>query len=315
LGSFRRRALGLSIVLAALGPISAASDARTGGAAGQQAAAPRYPVDVKAVALDVLVTDQEGRLVSGLRPDDFRVLEQGVPQELSFFTARRTPVTVVVLLDGSASVRSDMLSIQKAAHRFIKKLASGDRARIGFFHDEVVFGPRFTDDMTEHSAMINQMRPQRSTHLYDALIESFEKLQRVPDRKALLVFSDGEDQGSRTSMQDALKAARQSDVSVYAVGILGWTAEGGTHANQGLLEEIARLTGGRAFFPEKEKQMQSAFDRIRAEIHHQYRMGYVPPSGPRGDGAWREIQVEMTRRKELVVRCRRGYYGDRPLAP
>ncbi|RPH42764.1 MAG: VWA domain-containing protein [Planctomycetota bacterium] len=234
---------------------------------------------------------------------------------MSFFSAGRTPVTIVVLLDSSASVRADMLSIQKAANRFMKKLAHGDRARIGFFHDQVVFGPRFTDDMAEHSAMINQMRPQRSTHLYDALVESFEKLERVGDRKALLVFSDGDDQGSRTSKEDALEAARQSDVSFYAVGILGWSAEGGTHTNQDLLEQIARLTGGRAFFPENEKQMQSAFDRIRAEIHNQYRMGYVPASGGEGPRHWREIQVELTRRKDLVVRCRRGYYSDRPQTP
>ena len=297
------------------GTSPAAPEAWTGQSAGQPSDAPRYPVDVRAVALDVLVTDREGRFVSGLGPDDFRVLEQGAPQELSLFTARRTPVTVVVLLDSSASVRSDVTSIQKAANRFIKNLASGDRARIGFFHDQVVFGPRFTDDMAEHSAMINQMQPQRSTHLYDALVESFEKLERVPDRKALLVFSDGEDQGSRTSMQGALDAARQSDVSVYAVGILGWSAEGGRHTNQGLLEQIARLTGGRAFFPESGKEMQKAFDRIRAEIHHQYRMGYVPASGGERPGQWREIQVELTRRKDLVVRCRHGYYGDRPQAP
>jgi Ca-activated chloride channel family protein len=261
------------------------------------------------------VTDREGRFVSGLRPDDFRVLEQGVPQELSFFTAGRTPVTIVVLLDSSASVRSDMLSIQKAANRFIKKLANGDRARIGFFHDEVVFGPRFTDNMAEHSAMISQMQPQRSTHLYDALIESFEKLERVPDRKALLVFSDGEDQGSQTSMQGALEAARRSDVSVYSVGLVGWSAAGGMHTNQRLLEQIARLTGGSAFFPENEKQMQQAFDQICAEIHHQYRMGYAPANGGEGSGQWREIQVELTRRKDLVVRCRRGYYSDRPQTP
>jgi Ca-activated chloride channel family protein len=281
----------------------------------RSAAAPRYPVDVKVVALDVLVTDQEGRFVSGLRPDDFRVLEEGARQELSFFAAGRTPVTVVVLLDSSASVRSDMLSIQKAANRFIKRLASGDRARIGFFHDEVVFGPRFTDDMTEHAAMISQMRPQRSTHLYDALVESFEKLERVRDRKALLVFSDGDDQGSRTSMPDALEAARRSDVCVYAVGVLGWSAAGGTHTNQKLLDQIARLTGGRAFFPGDEKEMQKAFDRIRAELHHQYRMGYVPAGGGGGGGRWREIHVEMTRRKNLIVRCRHGYYSDGPEAP
>ena len=293
----------------------AASGAWTRQGAGQRSDTPRYAVDVQVVALDVLVTDQEGRFVSGLRPDDFRVLEQGVPQELSFFSAGRTPVTIVVLLDSSASVRADMLSIQKAAHRFIKKLASGDRARVGFFHDEVVFGPRFTDDMAEHSAMINQMRPQRSTHLYDALIESFEKLERVLERKALLVFSDGEDQGSQTSAQVALEAARESDVSVYAIGILGWSAADGRHTNQGLLEQIARMTGGRAFFPENEKQMQKAFDRIRDEIHHQYRMGYVPAGGGEGGRQWREIRVELTRRTDLAVRCRHGYYSDRPQAP
>lgn len=315
-GAYRRRALGFSIGLTVLlGANPGASEAWTGQGAVQRSDAPRYSVDVRAVALDVLVTDEEGRFVSGLRPDDFRVLEQDVPQELSFFSPGRTPVTIMILLDSSASVRSDMLSIQKAANRFIKKLEPGDRARIGFFHDEVVFGPRFTDDMAEHSAMINQMQPQRSTHLYDALTESFEKIERVPDRKALLVFSDGEDQGSRTSTQGALEAARRSDVSVYAVGILGWSAAGGRHTNQRLLEQVARLTGGRAFFPENEKQMQKAFDRIRDEIHHQYRMGYVPASGGEGGRQWREIQVELTRRKDLVVRCRRGYYTDRSQIP
>ena len=301
--------------MALVGSHPAASEAWARQGAGQHPGAPRYPVDVRAVALDVLVTDPEGGFVSGLRPDDFRVLEQGVPQELSFFSAGRTPVTIVVLLDSSASVRADMLSIQKAANRFIRKLGSGDRARIGFFHDEVVFGPRFTDDMTEHSAMINQMRPQRSTHLFDALVESFEKLEPVPDRKALLVFSDGDDQGSRTSTRAALEAARESDVSVYAVGVRGWSASGGTHTNQGLLEEVTRVTGGRAFFPSNDKQMQSAFDRICDEIHHQYRMGYVPASRVEGGRQWREIQVEMTRRKNLVVRCRHGYYSGGPPAP
>jgi Ca-activated chloride channel family protein len=297
------------------GPAASETWAKQG--AGQRGDAPLYPVDVRAVALDVLVTDQEGRFVSGLRSDDFKVVEQGVPQKLSFFVADRTPVTVVVLLDSSASVRSDMLSIQKAANRLIRRLASGDRARIGFFHEQVVFGPRFTDDMREHSAMINQMQPQRSTHLYDALVESLEKLAPVPDRKALVVFSDGEDQGSRTAMKDALEAARRSDVSVYSVGLRGWSADGGMHTNERLLEQIARLTGGRAFFPGSAKEMQKAFDRIGSELHHSYRMGYVPEGGEAGAGQWREIRVKLTRREDLVVRCRGGYYyyADRPQAP
>jgi VWFA-related protein len=116
-------------------------------------------------------------------------------------------------------------------------------------------------------------------------------------------------------MPDALEVVGTFDVSVYSVGILGWSAAGGTHTNRRLLEQIARLTGGCAFFFENEKQMQKVFDRIRAEIHHQYRMGYVPASGGEGPGQWREIQVELTRRKDLVVRCRRGYYSDRPQTP
>ena len=315
-GAGRRRVLRYSIALTALlAAFSVASTVGSApGASGQQDA-PRYPVDVGGVALDVVVTDQKGRFVPGLKADDFRVLDQGVPQELSFFTASRTPVTVVVLLDSSASVRSNMLPVQKAANRFIDKLARGDRALIGFFHERVVFGPGFTDDMQEHSAMIKRMRPQRSTHLYDALVESFEKLAPVPKRKALLVFSDGEDQGSRSSRQDALEAARRSHASVYAIGLVGWSADDGMHTNQALLEEIARSTGGRAFFPGKEKEMRKAFDRVRAELHSQYRMGYVPLRSEGEAGQWREIQVELTRHEDLVVRSRRGYYSHSQQAP
>ena len=299
-------------VLVGLTPPTSGAEPRE--AAGQEEI-PQYPVDVRAVALDVLVTDHKGRFVSGLKRDDFTVLESGVPQELSFFTAGRTPVTVLVLLDSSASVRSNLLSVQKAANRFIDKLPRGDRARIGFFHNRVVFGPRFTDDMEEHSAMIKQMRPQRSTHLYDALVESLEKLEPVPRRKALLIFSDGEDEGSQTTMEDALEAARRSHVSVYSVGLMGWSTEGGMHTNQGLLEEIARFTGGRAFFPDEPKQMRKAFDRIRDELHSQYRMGYVPKARSEEPTQWREIQVKLTRREDLVVRSRLGYYGGRKQAP
>jgi Ca-activated chloride channel homolog len=312
LGFCHRGALGSCLVLALLGSPPATAQALATQSASQQKTVPRFPVDVRAVALDVVVTDRQGHLVSGLKREDFRVLEEGVPQELTFFIASRTPLTVIVLLDSSASVRSDLRSVQKAANRFIDKLGRGDRARIGYFHERVVFGPRFTDDMKEHSAIVNQMRPQRSTHLYDALVEALRELQPVPKRKALVVFSDGEDQGSRASMSDALEAARQSDVSAYSVGLLGWSADDGMYTNQKLLEQIARLTGGRAFFPRNAKEMEQAFDRIRTELHSQYRMGYVATEDEEEPGRWREIQVELTRRQDLVVRSRLGYYYRDP---
>ena len=275
--------------------------------ASQQESTPRFSLGVSAVALDVVVTDQRGRFVRGLTGDDFLIMEDGVPQELAFFTSEGTPVTVLVLLDSSASVRSNLKDVQNAANRFIDRLPRGDVARIGFFHNRVVFGPRFTDNMNEHVAMINQMRPQRSTHLYDGLLASLRELSTVQDRKALLVFTDGDDEGSETSMEDALEAARRSQVSIYAVGLLGWSAAGGMDINEGLLSQVAEFTGGRAFYPTDEKDMRTAFDTISEELHRQYRMAYFPPTSE-GETEWHDIEVTMTSRRGLDVRTRQGYY-------
>ncbi len=266
-----------------------------------------FSLDVSAVALDVVVTDTRGRFVRGLSPDDFRVLEDGVPQELTFFTSEGTPATTLVLLDSSSSVRANLKNVQNAANRFIDRLPRGDAARIGFFHDRVVFGPAFTADMRQHVAMINQMRPQRSTHLYDALIASLRELSGVRDRKALVLFTDGDDEGSRATMEDALEAARRSRVSIYTVGLRGWSASDGMGINEDLLTQIANYTGGRAFFPEDEKDMREAFDDIAEELHQQYRMAYFPPNSENVDG-WRDIDVSMTSRRGLIVRTRLGYH-------
>ena len=285
----------------------AAAPAPPGSALSQQEGSPSFSLGVSAVALDVVVTDRRGRFVRGLTQDDFLVLEEGTPQELAFFTSEGTPVTVMVLLDSSASIRSNLEEVQNAANRFINRLPRGDEARIGFFHNRVVFGPRFTDNMDEHVAMINQMRPQRSTHLYDALLASLEELSTVQDRKALVLFTDGDDEGSEASMEEALEAARRSLVSVYAVGLVGWSSAGGMDINEGLLSQVTEHTGGLAFFPTDERDMRRAFDTIAEELHRQYRMAYFPPASEGGD-EWRSIEVKMASRQNLVVRTRLGYY-------
>jgi VWFA-related protein len=271
-----------------------------------QEAPPRFSVDVGAVALDVVVTDKKGRFVKNLKEEDFVVMEEGVQQELTFFTADTTPVTVLVLLDSSSSVRANLRPIQKAANRFIDKLSRGDKARIGFFHSQIIFGPQFTDNMKEHIAMINNMRPQRSTHLYDALLASFGELSKVQDRKSLVLFTDGDDEGSRATREDALEAAQRSFASIYTVGFMGWSFDEGMYINEDLLTQLATYTGGRAFYPQKEKELRKAFDSIRDELHRQYRMAYVPKEGAE---EWREVQVKMTKRKNVVVRTRLGYYN------
>ena len=280
-------------------------------AASQQGSA-SFSLGVSAVALDVVVTDARGRFVRGLTQDDFQVLEDGVPQDVAFFTSEGTPATTLVLLDSSSSVRRNLKNVQNAANRFIDRLPRGDMARIGFFHDRVVFGPEFTDSMKQHVAMINQMRPQRSTHLYDALIASLRELATVQNRKALVVFTDGDDEGSEATMADALEAARRSLVSIYAIGLRGWSATDGVDTNEELLTQVAEYTGGRAFFPENEKDMREAFDDIAEELHQQYRMAYFPLGSDDVDG-WRDIDVSMTSRRGLIVRTRLGYHRSEEL--
>ncbi len=277
---------------------------------GQSKQPPRFTIDVNAVTLDVVVTDQKGKFVKNLKEDDFVVLEEGVPQPLTFFTAELTPVTVLVLLDSSSSVRANLKPIQKAANRFLDKLQKEDQALVGFFHDNVIFGPRFTNDMDEHIAMIRNMRPHRSTHLYDAIIAGLKKLSVITDRKTLLLFTDGDDEGSEASMEAALETARRSDASIYTIGFLGWSFEGGMDVNQNLLTQLSRDTGGRSFFPMSEKEIRKSFDAIRDELHRQYRMAYVPSK--KGDETvWRNLEIKMKKRKNLIVRTRKGYY-ERP---
>ncbi|MGE3841722.1 MAG: VWA domain-containing protein [Vicinamibacterales bacterium] len=271
----------------------------------QQDPVASFSVNVDAVALDVIVTEANGRFVNGLTEADFLVLENGIPQKLQLFTADVTPVTVLVLLDSSASVRTHLNDVKAAANRFINRLPRGDAARIGFFHDRVVFGPRFTDNMKEHVAMINQMRPQRSTHLFDAVIEALEALADVRARKALLLFTDGDDEGSTASMQEALEAARRSQAAVYSIGLLGWSSGEGMETNEPLLTQMAADTGGRAFFPKDEKEMRRSFDMMSDELHRQYRMTYFPSDA--SQPGWRTVDVKMTKRMNLVVRTRSGY--------
>lgn len=272
----------------------------------------RFSVEVETVTLDVVVTDRKGRFVQGLKREDFQVLEEGVPQEIFFFTPEPTPVTALVLLDTSSSVRSNLTTIQKAAFDFVDSLGSRDKARIGLFNHNVWFGPEFTRDIYQHMAMMRSMRPSGRTALYDAILASLDKLGTVGDRKALLVFTDGDDskphpEGSESSVEDVIEGARRSEAAIYPIGFIGWSLKRGLSVNEDLLSRIARETGGRAFFPEKEKEMKKSFQRIREELHNQYRIAYQP-SKSSGVSGWRRIQVRIPSKPRVNVRHRFGYY-------
>lgn len=280
----------------------------------------QFAVGVESVTLDVVVVDERGRFVSGLRADDFAIFEGGEPQEIAFFTAEFTPVTTMLLLDSSSSIRSSLGAIQTAAYLFAQNLSEGDRARIGLFANDVRFGPRFTDDLREHYVLLQSMRPGGKTALYDAIIEALEELAVVEGRRSLLVFTDGDDagpaeQGSRSMREDAIEAAKLSEVTIYTVGFTGWGPDGKDSVNRPFLTALAEATGGRAFFPTDVDEVKQAFADMQEDLHRHYRMAYIPEERPELAPSWRPIRVEVTGRDDLTVRTRQGYYTSRAESP
>jgi VWFA-related protein len=278
----------------------------------------RFAVSVDTVTLDVVVVDKKGRFVPGLVSQNFEILEDGLPQDVSFFTAQFTPITTLLLLDSSSSIRSSLAAIQTAAYLFAQNLSEGDRARVGLFTSEVRFGDRFTDSIPEHLAMLNTMKPAGKTALYDAILAALDEFDSVEGRKSLLIFTDGDDagperQGSRSTQEDAVEAAKESDVTIYSVGFAGWGPEGSTSVNRPFLTALAEATGGRAFFPDDIDEVKAAFVEVQQGLHRHYRMAYVPTRETSPDAPWRNIQIKLKGkikgREGLVVRTRQGYYA------
>jgi VWFA-related protein len=273
---------------------------------------PRFSVSVDAVFCSVVVTDSSGRFHSGLSVGDFEVLEDGVPQRLSFFTNERTPVSVVLLLDSSSSIHHSLDGVKKAADNFLRRMETEDRAAIAFFNEELRFVSSFTSDVKALRRAVGTMKAGGATALYDAVLGSLERLSRIEGRTALLVFSDGSDSrpdemGSRASMTQAVEGAKRSEAGIYTIGFLGASPEGYA-INRGFLGEIARASGGRDFYPADVKELNDVFYQIQLDVHSQYRMAYSP-SRPVSNGSWREIKIKVKGSNALNVRARQGYFA------
>jgi len=272
---------------------------------------------VEAVNLSVVVTDKKGRFIPGLGAGDFLVFENRVPQELAFFTSEVTPVTLLVLLDASTSVRESVDTIKEAASNFVSKLWEGDQAIIADFNERVRFSSHFSDDVDRLVQTIQSLYPSGWTALYDSVLLSLEKVSEAEGRKALLVFTDGEDSrsvgyGSEASAKDVVEGAKFSEVTIYTVGFEGRGGMG-SGVNKGFLKRLSEETGGSAFFPKGIGDLNQSFEDIQDELHSQYRLAYVPAKLDK-NGEWRSIEVRVKDRDDLLVRTRQGYYAvpERP---
>ena len=259
-------------------------------------------VDVDVVQVTAVVHDAGGRWVEGLPRESFRVLEDGVPQAIATFMSENIALDLVVAVDVSGSMTEAMPQVKLAVKKFLSALRPEDRVTLLAFNDNVFTLARPTADQAARMNAIDRLAPWGGTAFYEAIIKALEMQGRQTGRRALVVFTDGEDRHSLVPLARAEERVEASDSVLFPIGLgQGATAP----ALKTVLDRLARRSGGRAFYAERASKLDEAFARIVSELSHQYLLGYAP-SNPKKDGAWREIRVEVTD-KDLHVRARQGY--------
>jgi VWFA-related protein len=275
---------------------------------------PQFRTTVDLVSLSVTV--QSGsNYVTDLEQSDFSVFEDGVKQEIIFFTRRAQPVALSLLLDSSASMEGNMQTLQAAAANFVKRMKPTDIAQIIDFDSRVSIRQGFTGDIASLQSAIQQAVPGGSTSLHNAIYVSLKELAKVKvtsdedvRRQALILFSDGEDTSSLVSFEEVLDLAKRSETSIYTIALrCNDNSTRGFREAEFIMRQLAQETGGRSFFPGKIEDLDGVYAQIADELASQYTVGYSSKN-PRVDGAFRRIVVQVAR-ANVTARTKRGYFA------
>jgi len=270
------------------------------------------------VSLNVTVTDSASHYVTDLDEGDFSVFEDGVKQNLTFFSRRQQPIALSLLLDSSASMEQHMSTLQAAAVNFVQRLKSNDIAQVVDFDSRVEIRQNFTSNKGELQAAIEQTSAGGSTSLHNAIYIALKELRKVRAvneedvrRQALIVFSDGEDTSSLVSFEEVLDLAKRSETAIYAIALRGTDTQAkGFREAEFVMRTLAQETGGRAFFPIKIEDLTGVYSQIADELASQYTIGYAS-GNQRRDGAWRRVVVQVSR-PNITPRSKKGYYAPTP---
>ncbi len=277
----------------------------------------RISVDVSRVQLLFTVSDKKGRFVTNLNKSDFEVFEAKKPQAITEFTAETDlPLRLAILIDTSNSIRERFRFQQEAASDFVNTVIrkGEDRAVVVSFDTAAELVADLTDDTEKLNAAIKGLRPGGGTALYDAIFfacrdKLMQDMPRHKFRRAMVILSDGEDNQSRYTRDQALEMAHKADVVIYSISTnrLGIESDGDK-----IMKYFAEQTGGQVFFPFKAQDLAQSFENIANELRHQYNVLYRPDP-LKTDGLYHPVEVKVKGRKDLVVRARHGYYA--PILP
>jgi len=285
----------------------------------QETSADKKPVqtlkiDVDLVLVSATVTDSLNRYVSGLESQHFQIWEDKVEQKLEYFSAEDVPISVGVIFDVSGSMKDKIATARSAAATFLKTGNPEDE----YFLVEFANRPELTSDFTTDVSKLQNkllLAPAKGmTAMYDSVYLGLEKLKEGNNpKKALLLITDGEDNRSRYTFQNVKEFVKEQDVQIYGIGIVDeWNSQlSAGHTGRAMVEELADLTGGRAFFPDSVYELEDICTKIAIELKNQYVIGYHSTNQAK-DGKWRKLRLKVNPPKgipRLNVRAKQGYYA------
>lgn len=268
------------------------------------------------VSLTVSVTDRNGRAIEGLTPDDIEVYEDKIRQKIELYSMDDAPVSVGVIFDLSGSMQQKLDAARQSLKSFVENShIEDDFFLLGFNQRARLLAE--SCDSENLASRLNMINAQGNTALYDAVYLGAEKIMLGRHRRrALLIISDGQDNASRYSVSQLRQQLKEIDVQLYCIGIgrAGTLGKGEQREQQRghmILDDLAKMTGGKAFFITAASELENAMSRIALELRQQYSLAYAPTNQKR-DGRWRKIQVRVNRPdsvQSIIVRAREGYFA------
>ena len=268
----------------------------------------KIKVTTNSVPVYVTITDAEKRLVPDLVQEDFEVLDNMKPQTINVFENKPVPITTVVMIDTSGSMTSNISFVKEGVEQFLLRLLPDDKAQVGEFNDKIKFHPgEFIDNRDRLIYLLkNDIDFGYPTRLWDAADESLARLEPMPGRKVLVLFTDGDDTSSKIGMSKVMDRAREKDIMIYGVGFVSEYFNGQSKVRSSPdkgLKKLAEDTGGGYFELKRTADLNETFTRVAQELHSQYVLGFSPETL---DGKVHKLDVRV-KRPGMTTRARKTY--------
>ena len=270
----------------------------------------QFRSDTRLVVLHASVTDRKGKLLTNLSQGDFKIFENGQPQQIKIFRREDVPVSLGIVIDDSGSMSTKRTRVEAAALAMVRESNPQDEVCVVNFNDDAFLDVPFTNDVHKMEQGLARIDSRGGTAMRDALNMSLDytREKAKKDKKVLLVITDGNDNASNISLESVVRRSNQADTLVYAIGLFTEEEKHEATKARRALKELTSATGGLAFYPKDVSEVQALAVEVARDIRRQYTI-YYTPAVQALDGSYRQIKVTVEAPGKPMVRTRSGYYA------